>query len=127
MEKTTTSPYTGSAASSAPGAISSAENAVLRSVSQAGSSLHDSIDKVTQPAHSTVDRAASVAHSTVDKLASGANTVAGKVSEHAHLLTDVPLQAVDYSKAYIKDHPLQAVGGALLLGYLFGRLTASRY
>lgn len=126
MEKTT-SPYTGSAASSAPGTITSAENAVLRSVNQAGSSLHDSIDKATQPAHSTVDRAASVAHSTVDKLASGASTVAGKVSEHAHLLTDVPLQAVDYSKAYIKDHPLQAVGGALLLGYVFGRLTASRY
>lgn len=127
MEKNTTSAYTGSASSSAPGAIDSAENALLRSVNQAGNSLHDSIDKATQPAHSTVDRAASMAHSTVDKLASGANSVAGKVSEHAHLLTDVPLQAVDYSKAYIKDHPLQAVGGALLLGYIFGRLTARRY
>ena len=126
MEKTT-SPYAGSAASSAAGTAASAENAVLRSVNQAGSSLHDSIDKATQPVHSTVDRAASVAHSTVDKLASGASTVAGKVSEHAHLLTDVPLQAVDYSKAYIKDHPLQAVGGALLIGYIFGRMSANRY
>ena len=124
MEKTNGNLYTGGVAASAPGP---ADSALLRNVNQAGSSLHDSIDKATQPVHSTVDRAASVAHSTVDKLASGASTVAGKVSEHAHLLTDVPLQAVDYSKAYIKDHPLQAVGGALLLGYLFGRMASSRY
>lgn len=124
MEQTSNNPYSGGAAASP---ASSAENALLRSVNQAGSSMHDSINKATQPVHSTVDRAASVAHSTVDKLASGASTVAGKVSEHAHLLKDVPLQAVDYSKAYIKEHPLQAVGGALLLGYFFARLTASRY
>ncbi|WP_372827931.1 YqjD family protein [Polaromonas sp.] len=108
-------------------AISAAENTIQRGVSQAGSSLHETIDKVTQPAHGTVDRAATMAHNTVDKLASGANSVAGKVSEQAHRFTDVPLQAVDYSKAYIKDHPLQAVGAALVLGMLIGRLTASRY
>lgn len=106
---------------------SSGENALLRGVSQAGSSLHNTIDKVAEPARSTVDRAATVAHNTVDKLASGASSVAGKVSEQAHRFTDAPLQAVDYSKAYIKDHPLQAVGAALLLGLIFGRLTASRY
>ena len=107
-------------------AISAAENTIQRGVSQAGSSLHETIDKVTQPAHGTVDRAATMAHNTVDKLASGANSVAGKVSEQAHRFTDVPLQAVDYSKAYIKDNPLQAVGAALVLGVLLGRLTASR-
>ena len=124
MEQSKGNLYTGGVIASASG---SDESALLRGVNQAGSSLHDSIDKATQPAHSTVDRAASMAHSTVDKLASSANTVAGKVSEHAHLLTDVPMQAVDYSKAYIKDHPMQAVGGALPIGYIFGRLTANRY
>ena len=123
MENSNSNLYTG--AGTTPSA--SADSALLRSVNQAGNTLHNTIDKTAQPVHSTVDRAASVAHSTVDKLASGATTVAGKVSEHAHLLKDVPLQAVDYSKAYIKDHPLQAVGGALLLGYVFARLTASRY
>lgn len=124
MEKTSGNLYTSGVNAPATG---SAENAVLRTLNQAGSNLQDGIDKVTQPAHNTVDRAASVAHSTVDKLVSGANSMADKVSEHAHLLTDVPMQAVDYSKAYIKDHPLQAVGGALLLGYIFGRLTARNY
>lgn len=105
----------------------STDNAVQRGVNQAGSSLHDTIDKVADPARSTVDRAATAAHNTVDKLASGASSVAGKVSDQAHRFTDAPLQAVDYSKAYIKDHPLQAVGAALLVGLIFGRLTASRY
>lgn len=116
-----------STASSGASAASSAENTLQRGVSQAGSSLHESIDKVAQPAHSTVDRAATLAHDTVDKLASGASSAARKVSENAHLFTDAPLQAVDYSKAYIKDHPLQAVGAALLVGLIVGRLTASRY
>ncbi|MDP2032207.1 MAG: hypothetical protein Q8K29_02225 [Polaromonas sp.] len=114
-------------ASSGASLASAADNAVQRGVSQAGSSLHDTIDKVAQPAHSTVDRAAAAAHNTVDKLASGASSVAGKVSDQAHRFTDAPLQAVDYSKAYIKDHPLQAVGAALLVGWMVGRLTASRY
>lgn len=106
---------------------SSADNAVLRGVEQAGHTLHNTIDRVAEPARSTVDRAASAAHATVDKLASSANSVAGKVSGQAHRLTDAPLQAVDYSRAYIKDHPLQAVGGALLLGLMVGRLTARRH
>ncbi len=63
----------------------------------------------------------------MDKLASGASSVAGKVSDQAQRFTDVPLQAVDYSKAYIKDHPLQAVGAALVVGWIFGRLTANRH
>lgn len=105
----------------------SADNAVQRGVGQAGSTLHDTIDKMAEPARSTVDRAATAAHNTVDKLASGVSGVAGKVSDQAQRFTDVPLQAVDYSKAYIKDHPLQAVGVALLVGMVFGRLTANRY
>lgn len=114
-------------ASSGASLASSADNAVQRGVSQAGSSLHDTIDKVAEPARSTVDRAASAAHNTVDKLASGASSVAGKVSDQAHRFSDVPLQAVDHSRAYIKDHPLQAVGAALLVGWMVGRLTASRH
>ncbi len=103
------------------------DSALLRGVDHAGSSLHDTIDKMAAPTKGTVDKVASAAHSTVDKLAGGASTVASKLAEHSHLLTDVPLQAVDYSKAYIKDHPLQAVGGALVIGWLLGRLTATRY
>jgi ElaB/YqjD/DUF883 family membrane-anchored ribosome-binding protein len=120
MEKTTTSAY--------PGSVSpSNESAMMRGVDQAGSTLHSTIDKVAEPVRSTVERAASAAHNTVDKLASGANSVAGKFSDQANRLTDAPLQAVDHAKAYIKDKPLQAVGFAVLAGFVLGRLTARRY
>ncbi|HYW56589.1 MAG TPA: DUF883 C-terminal domain-containing protein [Polaromonas sp.] len=114
-------------ASTTSGASFTNDSALTRGVDQAGSSLHSTIDKMAAPTKTTVDKVATAAHSTVDKLAGGVSSVAGKLSEHSHLLTDVPLQAVDYSKAYIKDHPLQAVGGALVIGWLLGRLTASRY
>lgn len=120
MEKSTARAY--------PGSVTpSSESALIRGVDQAGSTLHHTIDKVAEPARNSVDRAASAAHSTVDKLASGASSVAGKVSDQAHRLSDAPLQAVDHSRAYIKDYPLQAVGVALLAGFVLGRLTASRY
>ena len=123
MDKSSASPHPRTRATAA----ASGESALLRGVSQAGSTLHETIDKVVEPARSTVDRAAAVAHHTVDQLASGASSVAGKVADQTHRLTDAPLQAVDYSKAYIKDHPLQAVGAALLVGLLVGRLTARSY
>jgi ElaB/YqjD/DUF883 family membrane-anchored ribosome-binding protein len=112
---------------SADNLASSAENAVQRGVGQAGSALHDTIDKVADPARTTVDRAATAAHNTVDKIASGVSGVAAKVGDQAQRFTDAPLQARDHCQAYIKDHPLQAVGVALLVGMVFGRLTASRY
>lgn len=123
MEKSNVTAYPGSSNASA----TATENSVLRGVDQAGNALHSTIDKVADPARNGVDRAATAAHHTVDKLASGATSVAGKFSDQAHRLTEAPLQAVDYSKAYIKDHPLQAVGAALLVGLVVGRLTASRY
>lgn len=120
MEKSNASAHPGSA-------TPSSESALMRGVDQAGSTLHSTIDKVAEPARHSVDRAASAAHSTVDRLASGANSVAGKFSDQAHRMSDAPLQAIDHSKVYIKDHPLQAVGFAVLAGFVLGRLTASRY
>ena len=110
-----------------PGASSATGSALLRGVDQAGHSLHDTIDKVVDPARSSLERAAVAAHQTVDKLASGASSVVGKVGDQAQHLHDAPLQALNYSKTCIKDYPLQAVGAALLLGLLLGRLTARRY
>ncbi len=123
MENSNSNQYSGSS----PTSTASGESGLLRSVNQAGGTLHDTINKMAEPARGTLDRATAAAHTTVDKLASGASTVVGKISDNAHLLKDVPLQAVDYSKAYIKDHPMQAVGAALLVGLVVGRMSVSRY
>jgi ElaB/YqjD/DUF883 family membrane-anchored ribosome-binding protein len=103
------------------------DSALLRGVHQASSTLHETIDKVAEPARNGVDRAATAAHHTVDQLAQGASSVADKVTDRAQRLGDAPLRALDCSKTYIQDHPLQSVGAALLLGLVVGRLSASRY
>ena len=96
-------------------------------VEQVGSSLHDTIDKVTDPARSAVDRASASAHETVDRLSGSASRLARRLDEKTRKLTDAPMKALDYSKTQVQSHPLEAIGAALLVGFVVGRLTASRY
>lgn len=97
---------------------------VQRGVDSAGAALHSTIDKMAEPARSTVDRLSSAAHDTVDRLASNATQVADRVSEQTRRVTEAPSQALDYSKSWIQDKPLEAVGVALAVGFILGRLTA---
>lgn len=106
-----------------PGSDASA-NAVKRGVDSAGAALHGSIDRMAEPARSTVDRLSSAAHQTVDKLASNAAHVADRFSDQTRRLTEGPVHAVDYSKSWIQERPLEAVGAALALGFILGRLTS---
>ena len=99
-------------------------NPVHRRVEMAGAALHGSIDRVADPARNTVERLSTAAHETVDKLASNATHVAERFSEQTRRLSDAPVRAVDYSKSWIQERPLEAVGAALAIGFILGRLTA---
>lgn len=99
-------------------------NAVKRGVDSAGAALHGTIDKMADPARSTVDRLSSAAHQTVDKLASNAAHVADRFSGQTRRLTEAPVQALEHSKSWIQERPLEAVGAALALGFILGRLTS---
>lgn len=98
--------------------------AVQRGVDSAGTALHSTIDKVVEPARNTMDRVSTAAHQTVDKLASEATHAADRFSEQAQRVAEAPRHAVDCSKSWIQDKPLEAVGAALALGFILGRLTA---
>lgn len=130
MEKTSFNPQS-SSASDLPGSVRAMDSdrgqdanaAVQRGVNSAGSALHDTIDKVTDPARGAVDRASTAAHATVDKLANSAARVADRFSEQTQRVTDAPNQALEFSKSWIQDKPLEAIGAALALGFVIGRLT----
>lgn len=68
-----------------------------------------------QQAREKVDRVASSAHETVDRL-----------QERAHAMTDRLSTETDryYQSAtqWISAHPMQALMGALVAGYIFGRM-----
>ncbi len=79
---------------------------------------------VTGSAHATVDRVSSAAHQTVDQLAAGATNVADRFSEQTRWVTEAPNKALDYSRTWVQEKPMQAIGTALALGFIVGRLTA---
>lgn len=98
--------------------------ALKRGVESAGSVLHSSIDKMIDPALDTVGRVTDVAHEAVNRLSSGATHVADRVSVQAARVSEASGRAVESSKSWIQDKPLEAVGMALALGFIIGRLTA---
>jgi len=120
MENSTFNP--GDPTFGTPGSTDS--GALKGGVESAGSALHSSIDKMVDPALDTVGRVADIAHEAVNRLSSGATQVADRVSEQAARVSDMSGRAVESSKSWIQDKPLEAVGLALALGFIIGRLTA---
>ena len=99
-------------------------NPVQRGVESAGAALHSTIDKLADPARSTVERVSSAAHQTVDKLAGNASHVAERFSDQTRRVTQAPAHAMEYSRSWVQERPLEAVAAALAIGFLLGRLTA---
>lgn len=102
----------------------SSDSAVLRGVDSAGAALHQGIDKLAGPVRSTVETLSTSAHGAVASIASGASHVAERFVDETRKISEAPGKALEYSKTSVQDRPLQAVGIALALGFIIGRLTA---
>lgn len=107
-----------------PESSSDSVNAVQRGVDTAGAALHNGINRVVEPARQAVDGMSNTAHKVVDKFASNASDTAQRFSEQTRYLAEAPARALETSKSWIQDQPLAAVGAALALGFIFGRLTS---
>lgn len=118
MEKTTAY-MDGHAADAAANAAS----ALQRGFESTGDALHSRIDKMANPARHALDSMSSNAHSAVDALASSASHTAIRFADQTRRLTEAPTKAVERSKSMIQDRPLQAVGMALAVGFVIGRLS----
>jgi ElaB/YqjD/DUF883 family membrane-anchored ribosome-binding protein len=77
---------------------------------------HAGIDKLTQSAHQTVDRVVSAASSAADRFQHVGDT------KYGHMAQEWSEQAC----AYVRAHPMTAVGIAVAAGYLLSRLTHFR-
>ena len=102
----------------------SSANPVQRGVDSAGSLLHSGIDKVSDPARNAVDSFSAAAHDSVNRLASNVQNTASRFSEQTRLITEAPGKALAYSKSRVQEQPLVAVGAALAVGYILGRLSS---
>jgi ElaB/YqjD/DUF883 family membrane-anchored ribosome-binding protein len=66
-------------------------------------------------AQESLDQAASKVHATVDRVHRRATNLTDQVTSQGE-------RTYQQACAWVSDHPLQAIGGALVIGYLFGRL-----
>lgn len=81
------------------------------------SATADSAGGYAQQSHERLDEAASKVHATVDRVHRRASDLTDQVASHGE-------QTYQQACAWVSNHPLQAVAGALAIGYLFGRLRS---
>lgn len=73
-------------------------------------------------AHQSIDKVSDAAHQTVDKLAGAAAPAADWVSENARKLKNMEQQLVSDASNYVRQHPLAAVGIAVVAGMIISKL-----
>lgn len=80
---------------------------------QMGEKAHAGLDRITQSAHHTIDRVTAAAGSAAERLSEG--RLASTAQEWHGATT-----------AYVRQHPLTAIGIAVAAGFLLSRLTSLR-
>ena len=120
MERSTTSggnsPLSGNAnpSSYSPG------NAKLEGATQ---TAHQTVDKVADKATAGLDRLSGTAHRAVNTAADAASTAAEWASTIPEQAKQMQSRFTESACASIRARPLSTVAGALVVGYLLGRLA----
>ena len=91
-------------------------------VGNAAAGAHDVVDRAAQKAAPAIDRVANAAHRTIDKAAEAATPAAQWVGDQGSKLANTSTDLAEACSTQIRAQPLVAVGGALVLGYIFGKL-----
>jgi ElaB/YqjD/DUF883 family membrane-anchored ribosome-binding protein len=81
-------------------------------------------NNVAAKATGVIDAARSTAHGAVDKVADQASAAVGWTATRLSSATDTPNRYLDAGADYIRHRPYVAVGIALTVGYVVGRLRS---
>jgi ElaB/YqjD/DUF883 family membrane-anchored ribosome-binding protein len=92
-------------------------------VDAAAKGAHQATDKLAEQAIARVDRARDTAHKAVDSTAATAVSAGGAASEMLRRADDARVELVASTNSFIRARPLATVAGALVTGYLLGRLA----
>lgn len=91
-------------------------------VEGAAQAAHQATDKIAHEAAAQVDRLSGTAHRAVSGAADAASSAAEWVSAVPGQAKDAQVRLTDAASASIRARPIAMVAGALVIGYLFGRL-----
>ena len=84
---------------------------------------HQTVDKVADKATAQVDRLSGSAHRAVTSASDAARTAAQWASAVPEKAIEVQTKLAESACASIRARPLSTVAGALVIGYLMGRLV----
>jgi len=91
-------------------------------VQGAARTAHETTDKIADKAAAGVDRLSDTAHRAVDTAADAASSAAVWASDVSNQAGKVQAQLMESASSEIRARPITAVAGALVIGYLLGRL-----
>jgi len=94
-------------------------NPVSAKVEGAAQAAHQTTDRIADKANAQVDRLKGNVHRTVDAAADTATSAA----EWASTIPEQATRLTDAASASIRARPITTVAGALVVGYLLGRLA----
>ena len=100
-----------------------AVNAVNAKVEGAAQAAHQTTDRIADKATAQVDRLKGTVHRAVDDAADTATSAAEWASTIPEQTKQVQTRLTDSASASIRARPITAVAGALVVGYLVGRLA----
>jgi hypothetical protein len=116
MDRTTTT--TGSLTSGSNVAIPASAK-----VEGAAKSAHQATDKIADKATAEVDRFSGSAHRAINNTADAATSAAEWASTIPEQAKQVQTRLTESASASIRARPIATVAGALVVGYLLGRLA----
>jgi hypothetical protein len=102
---------------------SSATNPVGAKVQGAAQSAHQATDQFADRATAGVDRLSGTAHRAIDSAADAATSAADWASTIPGQAQQVQARLTESASASIRARPIATVAGALVVGYLIGRLA----
>jgi ElaB/YqjD/DUF883 family membrane-anchored ribosome-binding protein len=112
-----TSPMAGSRTGTGSGA-----NPASAKVEDVAQTAHQTTDRIADKAASQVDRLSGTAHRAVNSAADAASSAAEWASAIPEQAKHVQAQLTEAASASIRARPIAIVAGALVVGYLLGRL-----
>ena len=104
-------------------ADSTPTNPVTAKVDGAAQAAHKTTDKIADKAATQVNRAAEAVHRAVDSAADAATSSAEWASTIPERAKEVQTRLTESASASIRARPIAMVAGALVVGYLLGRLA----
>jgi hypothetical protein len=100
----------------------SRSNSASAKVEDAAQAAHQTTDKIADKATAQVDRLSGTAHRAVNSAADAASSAAKWASGIPEQAKQVQAQLTEGASASIRERPIATVAGALVIGYLLGRL-----